>query len=871
MESIRKTTALLLCAVFCFCGVAWNASAQETAADNRLKYDFIKNMGYLEGISISNEAAVSGKEFAKIMENAVGNSLIAVYPGLEQTEVLKSIDAVKVILDLAGYEPVLSISGGYPAGYADCAAKTGLTRGLSFSGGAPASMEFLSGLLYNAMDLPMVEISYTDGAVSYEAGDETFGRSVLKLEKISGIVTANAYSGIDRGGVGEGNLCIDGVTYLCAGGFNGDHLLGYAVEAYRICDEKELRFAMPDKKSEILTIAAADVAGFSGGALRYYDGQREKREVLSDAALVIQNGAVLGNYTQEEFLFEYGSVTLVRRSGAGSVDLVVIQAYTDFLVSHNDVNNRILYNKLDGKKLVLDENKHVVIRDTAGTVLAETDIKAYDVLSVADSSVSTEIIVSREILNPFVIMRTGEEENRQYISSADRRLPVGTAYLQYCNGTLPVVGSSVSVYLNAFGGAAYISAAGQTLQYGYLLRSGVNDLEEPFFKILTGDNEIAYFECADKVKVYDENGNERNVKREDIASRFLNYEGVVVYRANEEGKLNYLASPLDEKGKENQFYEAYAGSQVMYKSWAGCFGGQAYIDDRTYIFSIPENRVSNDQCEVLEKSDMANGTMYDYTAYCMGNNDILATCVVITNYLHRFGEDGGYYIVTDIETGVANTGEIVQTLSCSNGEKSVKYRAEVMADGTTAFDRAQGICGTETLQVEKGDIIRCMVSKKTGLVETAYVLFDNDGVNPDYPEGQPGVFPTILGNAPQEGNRSNPLTISGSSYASPQFNGYGTRYFYGWVYNKAGNYITVTNQDLSYERFENSSAFYIENHFVNIYDCTAVNYSDNGAVTVKAGGIGDIVSYMDGGDACSRVIMITKSQGDPVQMIVLNS
>lgn len=866
MKAIAKILTVLWCAVFGLNSIMICFAVNADSYSYNEEYELAKNLGYFAGISAAPDDAISGKDLAQIMHNAADSDISSVYPGLEQTQALKSIDAVKVFLDLAGYKAVIAENGGYPHGYAVWAANLGLTKGMKFTGGEPANLRMIGKLIDNSMNMSMFDEYYEK---------TSFGKVVLRIEKIKGMVTANSFCGINGSGVGKDSIRIDDKVYTCIGGFNGDDLLGHYVDAYRVVDKEEIRFAAPTRSTQFLNIPAEKVLNFSNDTLKYYnEAGKEKTAAVSSTAVVLKNNAVLGNYSDEDFKLESGEITLVRRNGAGEYDLVIIKSYTDFVVSYIDLGTKTLYNKLDGDKLKFDEAKHIQVRDTEGNILTTNDIAVFDVLSVADSEVSTEVIVSRKKIDPMTVQTRGKADGREYIGSEKARYFIGKSYLEYSSGILPDVGSTISAYLNAFGDVVYISTSQQSMQLGYLLKAGVayTPFEEPYFRILTTDNTIVNLYCTDKIDISDINGEEKRVKSTEGINRFLNYEGIISYKVNSDEKLISALCPLDKKQPmaQDRLYKSYEGQQTLYRNWAGTLGGGIYLNDSTYIFSIPENRSSDEDCDVLERGDLINGTLYDYTAYCMGDNEILANCLVLTNFQRQIRNEAGYYAVTEIGTAISKTGETVQQIVCSNGDEIVKYRAEYSGSGSSVFDRAIGICGTDPVKIEIGDIIRCTVSARTGLVENAYVLFDANGVNPAYPNGQRGTFPNILGNAPQPDNMSNPLSLHDNNLVSPEFTSYGVRYMYGWVYKKEGNYITITNQDLSSEKFVRDSRFFIENHAANVYKCMSVNMYGRDSIEVKKGGTDDIISYIDGGDACSRVIAITQSQGDPIQLIILN-
>jgi len=107
--------------------------------------------------------------------------------------------AIKMIVVALGYEPMAADRGGYPTGYMVVAQSIGVTKGVS----APAQTDaakrsLIAELIYNALDVPMMEQTGFGSEKTYEIMDGTNNKSRVTLltskfdvAKLGGVVTAN--------------------------------------------------------------------------------------------------------------------------------------------------------------------------------------------------------------------------------------------------------------------------------------------------------------------------------------------------------------------------------------------------------------------------------------------------------------------------------------------------------------------------------------------------------------------------------------------------------------------------------------------------------------------------------------------------------
>ena len=77
-------------------------------------------------------------------------------------------EAVKMMVVALGYTPAAVLYGGYPSGHFKCAEELGILEGISITDGKPAiTRRQLARLLYNSLEVDMMDVIYTSGGPWY--------------------------------------------------------------------------------------------------------------------------------------------------------------------------------------------------------------------------------------------------------------------------------------------------------------------------------------------------------------------------------------------------------------------------------------------------------------------------------------------------------------------------------------------------------------------------------------------------------------------------------------------------------------------------------------------------------------------------------
>lgn len=860
------------------------------------EYSLMCGLEYFDETAMPYDEEVSGAKYSEIMKKATGYDISNYYEGVNGISALKYADVFKVLLDIMGYKTLIDEGDGYPLGYVNYALSLKMTSGIDFEAGERITYGNLARLIYNTFDVEIMNYTLGGKGVSgrYTNEDITFASDILEIKSIKGQITANEVDGIN-GRVSKNMLEIDYVRYERESKQDLTEWLGYYVEAYiSIADNNELvKYVVADDNCEVAEVDAKDIINCTNGILKYYkyNGTIGSIRFSADAD-IIKNGQVLSTYNNSDFEINKGKITFIRRDSS-NYDTVIIKSYKDFVVSSIDAEEGILYNEIctteeeRTMEFGLDSSDVVVkITDKDGNKLEFFDIKAGNVLSVAKSDKYLGIIVSDVVIDVFTVSRVYYEDGRMILSSQHGDFAISDDYLLYRPDLSVAIGNSLKVYVNVFGEISYITASSGGYTYGYLIRAIEDEAagDSCYLKVLLQENKVVTYECGDKVRIEFADGSGKSYHASEVYAAIRTYRGVISFKS-EEDKITKLLIPLNVQNEASgTLYKKYETENAIYKSWAKCFQAEGCVDGNTVIFAVPndEDTAEYNEYAAITYSELVNTDEYSYIGYCIGENDIYCPVIVLYGYTAELKESTQYFVVTEISTSITKDNEVVQEIKGNRAGEIVKYYAEFGSDGKTKFQKAYNLnssseifnAGEATIEVGIGDVIKCSKNTRTGYVNSCLVLYDADMENPDYP-GSYGYMSGVLGNAQTDSDvNCNPFTVITERYhQGAGFANNGYRYFYGWVYKKIGKYTTITNQNLEAEGFENTGEFYIENYPANVFtDITTVDYSNasRDIIVAQKGDTDHIKNYKTVGDDCSRVIVITKSYGDPVQMFVLN-
>ena len=223
MKNLKKLVSVVVALTMVISSMAFVSAKDFGDVDTSAAYaeavDVLSDLAILNGDEAGNfnpDAEIKRSEFAAILCRALGQENSVSMGATQFTDVaaehwasgyinwaaaaeivngkgngifdpdapVKFEEAIKMIVVALGYEPMAAKKGGYPTGYQVAASSIGVTKGISFVGAANASRKDVARLVYNSLDVPLMDTSYytfsdEDEYLIYNGKNGTERRTVL--------------------------------------------------------------------------------------------------------------------------------------------------------------------------------------------------------------------------------------------------------------------------------------------------------------------------------------------------------------------------------------------------------------------------------------------------------------------------------------------------------------------------------------------------------------------------------------------------------------------------------------------------------------------------------------------------------------------
>lgn len=716
---MRKLIAIVLCMAMLFCVPVVNA---QTASDALVDYDHlqvVKSLGILDAFSeyeIDN-ATVTRGEFASVITRLVGmevseetvgfqdvteahpyyNQIVlahkmGVMVGDENGNFLPEApvtyaQAVKCMVYVLGYTVYADRYGGYPTGYLIQANYLHLLSNLEVEANVPISRASLAQLVYNSLDVVMLEIMAFGDSVTYSKEERaTILNQYLKVRKFEGVLNSvDGRSILSRvSDTEEGYLKI-GSTQLTYNDVGISDYLGYRLEAYAtISDEavEHLIYAFPTGDNQEKLIAIDDLElGEPGFSLqRFYYTERNdtvKYVDLTSSHRFLYNGVYDFDFDLDDLTFSTGYVKLVDHDSDKIYDVCQVWDYKNYVfASASDKVVTCLYSKT----LRLMDDATYRVRGSDGVWGGWEQFKnlsAWDILSVAVSKDHSLVTVYANrngisgtvdaVLNENgkMIAQIGGQEYT--VSPQYQNQPANTGYVPIKPGLtsefyFDVMGEIAAVY--------QISATEDA--YGYLLGAmPKRNLQEGYqVKIFTIKGKEEVYSTGKKVIFTSATYDSVSMPVENVFDAFEDGSGNIVpqlvrYSVDENGNLKKIQQytdaladgyNLDKFSKDFEMGTVTSGNTQKFRflDVAMTFGTDAtystqfHINESTLIFYAPkvngvidEENMRMESYEMFEQGYYDNMTVFDcddtYTAKVLVYTPDISTQLgeeyLIDNYL----------------------------------------------------------------------------------------------------------------------------------------------------------------------------------------------------------------------------------------------
>lgn len=671
-------------------------------------------------------------------------------------------EAAAMLVRVLGYQYLAEEKGGFPTGYMLAAGNLNLFDNTgntdeSVSIGAAAQ------LCANALDTDMMrQIKYGDDGEYKKEEGYTLAFDVFGIVHQKGVVEAVDLSALKgKNTTNPYYMTIDGISVYVNDIETIDYL-GFSVDAFYKYDKGAARNSLIwIKKSAdnyITEAAIDDVKSIGGGTFEYYDeNYKTKSKSYSTLSPVIYNGTATGAAFDKSLIKDkQGKIRLLDNDGDNTVDVIFVDAYTDFVVSASSANNKRVYDAYDNKKYIdVDTTAnypYTVIYDKEGKEITIADIASGSILSVFDYQSDADqgymkIYVSNDTVSG-TIEKIVKKDGAQRITVNGTEYKLTDDCEKNCESKI-TAGSSVILRLDYYGYAADIKS-GDGLSFGYLIATKLEkSLDDWYrFRIYNADGELAELTAADRIgldnNTYD-NGDIKVLNSLIKSSHIIYPTGdasctaqPIRYRLNAKGELSYIDSIYTKDGVRatadtiESDDALYAGESDNYRYREGgyIFGGKFIAKNSTVFLGCPVpggkvDYMDAENYDYVKLNSFSGGTYYTARPYYITDNALAADYVVYDNsgsstiaetvyisvvkQIEKYWEDGTNY------TKLVVVGR--------NGEASILCKEDfTFARGTAASEEAKKLPTTlKATDLKAGDVIRYNVNQKGHA--TAMVLY----------------------------------------------------------------------------------------------------------------------------------------------------
>ena len=672
-------------------------------------------------------------------------------------------EAEKVILDLMGYGVYAEWQGGYPAGYTMTAASIGLDLNVDKEPGAVLTVSALATLIYNAMDINLIEISDFANK-TYSESDETFMTGVMDMGKVKGRLTDNGYTAMDGATqIGKGKITVNGVTaYIGENLKNAVDFIGREVQMYYYIndDDENVAICIELTDDSAITFDIDDFESFKDGVISFYINDKfYSKTVDSDVEMIINN-EVQPYFSESTFDFADGDVTLIK--GDRNICLIVVQKYEYAVVSNVDKKNGYIFNKFTGKGILSKydlsgadiEEENIFISDSTGKKLTIDDIEVGDVLNIRKSSEYMYITKAGEKVDDFKVTGIEKDEDKTLYSGVESEYETSEFMTEIADQPQVSIGKVYRLYLNIFGKIVWIENVSEGMN-GYVgiltdayYKEEEDDGYQRMVRIYTTDSELVRYFPGEKIRF-----NGKNAKFENIVDDLTNNIGTaILYTLDADKNLTgiTIANPFGDR-TETGWYRLISGTDLTYEGQGGAFNTLVYNNkSTTKVFTVPldEELYKDKENFSVGKTSFADNQKYTFEAYASHPDAVTADVIVLKKEASSGGTiiERAAFLIADVENTInADDEPIIKLSGYAFSTGASKYKEYIVNEDAIMVDFGSGGIGKEIpadgkveevgprtyKELEPGDIIyyNTDINDRIDIIRIAYDLSTGKAFN----------------------------------------------------------------------------------------------------------------------------------------------
>ena len=607
-------------------------------------------------------------------------------------------ETLKMLVCMLGYNNYALHLGGWPGGYNTIANQIGLLKGVKTTGSASVSYEDAIKLLYNALNIDVLEPQYiSEDNVTYQTQE---GRTVLVqnlgIQVSEGIIEAvNGKALYGDRDIEGSKVVIDGIK-LNHDFANISDYVGYKVEFYYDANTKALKAFYPiDNKVSV--VDAESVYNYSENVITYEgDNLKEEKIKFSQGAIILYNDVVIDDFSGNYFKDKQGEFKFIDNDGDGKYDVIFLDVTEDYVVKIADATSGIIYDYYDMSRTVCLADKddmNVKFIDEFGNTMMLSELMRYDVISVKKSLDGKNVIAiysNSEVRG--AVDSIGTVNGKTFIEIDGVSYETTDAFGK--NEKLKM-GEWGVFGLTSTGKVASINRGFATTgsARGYLIAAkGSSGLDTTYrYRVLNESGDVIILTSADKVVVDGQPMEARDVYA------YLGGEKIepqpIVFETNKDGCLSRLDTLTYNPEKEipDTLTEMYNGYNVSYdedgnktetskgtlewRTSTYIFGSKIAANSDTVLFRVPQDaaNASDEEFGVTKISSLGQN-YYTIKAYKTVADSHIASILVI--YSSGVSTESGNttYLISDITNAIdSKENETIKITAYASKSASTLY------------------------------------------------------------------------------------------------------------------------------------------------------------------------------------------------------
>ena len=775
MKIVKKLLAVLICLCLALSCVLVQADEAETVSSNMEVMNVLNALGITEYTEYDLQNSITRGQFYELLCKTAGYPKVTgtdvIFADMAPTNELEAYartlykvgiispdnsgkiypsnpitgkEAVAIVLKVLGYGPMAEAKGGYPAGYLAVAATTDIDEDVNLSGDLTKGNACQ--LLYNALstDMMVPQYSLNGKPIEHKVEEDTnLLNTSLGIEVAEGVV-----EGIDVSRLTGANdvypFCVEingiqiDVEYIP----NAHDFLGYYVKAYYKAGRNQLNkmlyIEITDDNEEVVMdiediteITATNVKAFTSK-----ESSKQKTHRIKRALPVIYNGVSTDAALEMNLISgKNGTLKLLDNTGDGEADVAFVNAYENFVVSHYDNDNKVVYHKYDSsKKLSVDntiDEPYVLLYDDLGVEISPNKLKNGNIITVFESADDAHQKYIKAYVSSAVV--TGvvdaiEDDESIFVNGTEYELDkVNKANYSKFIG----VGEGVKAYLDIYGNVADLEPdSSSSFKYGFITAFGTEGTLDKVtkFKLYTEDEQEHILPCAQNIRI---DGEKYRYTDEDLCENLYAAtkemfgkdmpEGAIYtlvrFSQNSKGEINAIDTIMETTSKvasrdgnlteKNSLFMIYAKERFEIIGSSVMLGPKVVLTTNTKVGSL--NSDGDPEVTTAGKAFLSTANVEAFAFYT-AREQIVTDLMITPNMIYGLGVSGSKLsIVKRVSKGMDAEGEEADfiTIVSPSGEDRAPIADGLSIKGNSdSTDPDLTAATIPVSEFKNGDIVR---------------------------------------------------------------------------------------------------------------------------------------------------------------------